>query len=71
MRRVFETRRAYSLGLSATPERETDISEEPDNGETGDSASLLPFESTVIGQELGNVVFELNYAEALGATGVQ
>jgi len=65
MRRVFETRRAYSLGLSATPERETDISEEPDNGETGDSASLLPFESTVIGQELGNVVFELNYAEAI------
>ncbi len=65
MRRVFETRRAYSLGLSATPEREIDIPEEDENGETGDSAIVLPFESTVIGQELGSVVFELNYAEAI------
>jgi superfamily II DNA or RNA helicase len=65
MRRVFETRRAYSLGLSATPERENDVSEDADNGETEDSAGVLPFESTVIGQELGKVVFELNYAEAI------
>ncbi|MEK6285786.1 MAG: DEAD/DEAH box helicase [Acidobacteriota bacterium] len=65
MRRVFETKRAYSLGLSATPERETDISEEAENGEDVNSSGVLPFESTVIGQELGNVVFELNYAEAI------
>jgi superfamily II DNA or RNA helicase len=67
MRRVFETDRAFSLGLSATPERETDISEEAedDGSETADPDVVLPFVSTVIGQELGNVVFELNYADAI------
>ena len=65
MRRVFETRRAFSLGLSATPERETDISEESENGEAENSDSVPPFESTAIGQELGNVVYELNYVEAI------
>lgn len=65
MRRVFETRRAYSLGLSATPERESDAADESENGEENDLSDVIPFESTIIGQELGNVVFELNYAEAI------
>jgi superfamily II DNA or RNA helicase len=67
MRRVFETRRACSLGLSATPERETDIVEEAedDANEKGDQGDVITFDSTFIGQELGNVVFELNYADAI------
>src|SRR5579872_2745007 len=67
MRRIFETERAYSLGLSATPERENDISEEEDEESLQSRELETPasFESTVVGQELGNVVFELNYAEAI------
>jgi superfamily II DNA or RNA helicase len=67
MRHVFETRRACSLGLSATPERETDIVEEADDGvdDGGRQGDTVPFELTTIGQELGKVVFELNYADAI------
>jgi superfamily II DNA or RNA helicase len=66
MRRIFETRRAYSLGLSATPERENDISDEPGDEDGREESNSIPdFESTVIGRELGDVVFELNYADAI------
>ena len=68
MRRVFEAERAFSLGLSATPERDSDPVEregyltEPLEDESYDVAS---FDETVIGQELGPVIFELNYADAI------
>ncbi len=62
MRDVFRTRRAYSLGLSATPERDEPSDEEDESA----SAINPPFDATVLGQELGNVVFEMNYAEAVG-----
>ena len=67
MRRIFETKRVYSLGLSATPERETDFPDEIEAGvaETADSSDVPSFESSVIGRELGDMVFELNYAEAI------
>jgi len=67
MRRLFETQRTYSLGLSATPERENDIPEEAEeeDRESGDLETAPSFESTVVGQELGSVVFELNYADAI------
>jgi superfamily II DNA or RNA helicase len=67
MRRIFETGRTYSLGLSATPERENDIPEEEDEDghQARDSEIAGSFESTVVGQELGSVVFELNYADAI------
>ena len=64
MKKVFETRRAYSLGLSATPEREEDDSEDGTPVEGGDG---LPrdFDETILGQELGPIIFELNFAEAI------
>ena len=68
MQKVFHTKREFSLGLSATPERDGDATEA--NGEEGEeaeemNAAPVEFEQTVLGQELGPVVFELNYAEAI------
>ena len=66
MRKVFETRRAASLGLSATPERELDVDEgDEESSETNASRGVISFDSTVIGKELGDVIFELNYADAI------
>lgn len=58
MQKVFQAERAFSLGLSATPERDHD----PDDDETEEP---LHFDETVLGRELGPVIFELNYAEAI------
>jgi superfamily II DNA or RNA helicase len=66
MKRVFATKRAFSLGLSATPERTEDPT--PDSEEDEAPAGQdepTPFEESVLGQELGPVVFEMNYAEAI------
>jgi superfamily II DNA or RNA helicase len=64
-RHVLETPRAFSLGLSATPERDTDegaIPEEDDpRGEQPDGS----FDESVLGRALGGVIFELNYADAI------
>ena len=66
MSEVFQTRRTYNLGLSATPEREVDAAEdeeavlvdtEPDEPEN--------FDDSLLGQELGPIIFELGYLEAL------
>ena len=67
MRRVFETKRAFSLGLSATPEREADIGDEvlDEDQEKYKTLDTPAFETTVLGQELGSVIFELNYADAI------
>jgi superfamily II DNA or RNA helicase len=68
MRRIFETERVFSLGLSATPERESDYSErEGDLTEPVDDENYnsVTFDESVIGKELGPVIYELNYAEAI------
>lgn len=67
MQKLFRTTRACSLGLSATPERENDLKEDEDvSGGPAEEAFLpVEFENTVLGQELGPVIFELNYAEAI------
>ena len=68
MQRVLATERAFSLGLSATPERETDHAEregdltEPMGDENYNSVT---FDESVLGRELGPVIFELNYASAI------
>jgi superfamily II DNA or RNA helicase len=54
MSRVLKTPRIASLGLSATPERE-DSEEE----------SAADFAESLLGRELGHVVFELTLAQAL------
>jgi len=70
MKRVFQTSRAYSLGLSATPERDEDADDsESDAWTTTDNEESLSFDETVLGRELGSIVFEMNYADAI-QTGV-
>lgn len=66
MQRVFRTKRAYSLGLSATPERDDEPPVDSD-GEASRSEETpsLAFEETILGRELGPVMFEMNYAEAI------
>lgn len=56
MSRVLDTKRAYSLGLSATPERDD---------ETDAEAEVKGYEESVVGQALGKIIFELSYADAL------
>jgi superfamily II DNA or RNA helicase len=65
MSNVFNVERAYSLGLSATPERE----EVPDSQD--EDAAILEgdeeekFEDTIIGKELGPIIYELTFAQAI------
>lgn len=58
-RSIFETPRKYSLGLSATPERE--------DADTKDAMTDYGIESgdAVLTRELGEIVYSLNYAEAI------
>lgn len=56
MSRVLDTKRAYSLGLSATPERDD---------ETDAEAEAKGYEDSIVGQALGKIIFELSYADAL------
>lgn len=66
MKRVFRTKRACSLGLSATPERDDDAAAEGEGDAPKSDDDVAPaFEETVLGRELGPVVFEMNYAEAI------
>jgi len=60
---VFSVQRAYSLGLSATPERND--SPDPEDTDAEEKESEYQFEDTVIGQELGSIVYELNFAQAI------
>jgi hypothetical protein len=55
MRRVLSTPRAFSLGLSATPERE-DWDEE---------SGPVAFDESLLGRELGGLIYELSLAQAL------
>lgn len=64
MRRVLATERAYSLGLSATPEREMDVSLEDEPSEKENFAPVA-FDESVLGRELGPVIFQLTYADAI------
>ncbi|OJH38231.1 DEAD/DEAH box helicase [Cystobacter ferrugineus] len=55
MSQVFETERAFSLGLSATPERDDD---EPTEEEAG-------YEGSILGQALGPIIYDFTLADAL------
>lgn len=67
MRHIFKTRRAFSLGLSATPERDDAAASDPEGEEapSDEDAAPLAFEDSVVGQALGPVIFELSYADAI------
>jgi superfamily II DNA or RNA helicase len=58
MRQIFNTKRAYNLGLSATPEREY-YDEELDEYIFSDD-----YNSSLLGQELGPIVYEMTLKEA-------
>ena len=65
MSKIFETPRAYSLGLSATPERGNDVSEEDATLDArGATRVQESFDETILGRELGPI-YELNYADAV------
>ncbi|MGH9967257.1 MAG: DEAD/DEAH box helicase family protein [Pyrinomonadaceae bacterium] len=66
MQHVFKTRRKYNLGLSATPERDeqSDV-EDIESFKIDQDEQPIAFEDSKLGRELGNVIFELNYAEAI------
>ena len=55
MSAVFQTPRQYSLGLSATPER--------DDGTEADSTA--EYATSMLGQEIGPIVYEMAFAEAI------
>lgn len=55
MRKVLETPRRWSLGLSATPERESD----------DDDAPAEDYNASLLGREIGPMVYELTLAEAV------
>jgi superfamily II DNA or RNA helicase len=66
MQKVFRTERAFSLGLSATPERDNDSTGDEEFANGDELPEAMDFEDSVLGKELGPVIFELNYAEAIG-----
>jgi len=55
MSQIFATERTYSLGLSATPERDDDENDDLLGG----------FDETLLGKELGSIIYEFTLAEAL------
>lgn len=66
MSAVFGTKRAFSLGLSATPERDTRVSEEEDLAEDAETFEES-FDESIVGKELGPIIYELGYQEAMQA----
>lgn len=59
-RKLFQATRRYTLGLSATPERD-DETESDDL----DSLTAAPSGDEVLATEIGPIVFAMNYAEAI------
>jgi superfamily II DNA or RNA helicase len=69
MSRTFHARRRYSLGLSATPERSEELSFEDTQDDDGwmadeDRPPQL-YEETLLGRELGPIVYTLSLARAI------
>jgi superfamily II DNA or RNA helicase len=58
---IFETDRAYSLGLSATPER----TDEDDDAGAADPLAPAQYDTSLLGRAIGPIVYELTLAQAL------
>ena len=68
MKRVFRTKRSYVLGLSATPERDDQEPIEeavPEAIFRHDDLNSIGADSSVLREELGDVIVEMNYDEAI------
>lgn len=64
MSNVLNVPRAYSLGLSATPERDDAPELDVEDAAVVDAAEES-FDDTLVGQELGPIIYELNFAQAI------
>ncbi len=64
MSNIFRTPRAYSLGLSATPERD-EAPEADEEDSPGEPVEDQLFEDSLLGKELGPIIFELTFAQAI------
>ena len=64
MSQIFQTKRTYNLGLSATPERDAEF---VDADEEDAPAKLETFDESVVGRELGPIIYELDYRQAIDA----
>ena len=60
MSKIFDVPRAYSLGLSATPERDNDFS-----SDDSEQMQDISFNDTLTAKELGPIIYELNYKKAI------
>ena len=67
MAAIFEVGARFTLGLSATPEREKDDSLEDEDSDVSDIDTDEAFEDTVLGRELGSIVYELDFVRAIEA----
>lgn len=67
MSRIFQTKRAYNLGLSATPEREENeiTNEELYDDESDIENKKLDYDETTLGKELGDIIFNFTYVDGL------
>ncbi len=70
MSEVFKVQRAYSLGLSATPEREEfqisiDNDDSIDDKEESEISVANSFDDSILGKELGPIIYELNFNNAI------
>ena len=64
MSKVLEVPRAYSLGLSATPERDDAPDLDIEDTAVVDTAEES-FDDSLVGRELGPIIYELNFAQAI------
>lgn len=70
MQKIFEAKRKYSLGLSATPERDeyTEEDYDPEFGEiqstSPECASTKSYNDSILGQNIGPIIFEMSLEEA-------
>ena len=65
MAHVFEAERAYSLGLSATPERDEDDNENEASHASNDSREKPSYDNSLLGQELGGIICNYTLSDAL------
>jgi len=64
MRRIFKAKRSYTLGLSATPERnDFEEGESEEEGENG-IVSSGNYDNRLLGREIGPIVYEMSLKQA-------
>ena len=64
MQKLFDVPRAFTLGLSATPERDDETDEDYDGDQ---ETSQRGTDQTVLEREIGPIVYEMTYAQAISA----